>query len=128
MRGPSVSSGRAARAWQAAISACRVYPPRPRPRPAQLPGPVQGGQAAPEQGPVPPPPVLVAQQDRLAVAPGAGRQPGRLQLHQREQAVHLGLAGQQAGQQAAEPHRSPHRSGRAQSSPAVAAYPSLKIR
>jgi hypothetical protein len=68
-------------------------------------GPVQRGQATPDQQPVPAPPVLAGQQDRLAARAGAGRDAGCLQLHQRNQAVYLDLTRQQARQYAADPQR-----------------------
>jgi hypothetical protein len=43
-----------------------------------------------------------------------------LQLHQRDQAVHLGFAGREFGQHAAQPQRLVAQRGRIQSSPAVA--------
>ena len=84
--------------------------------------PLQRGQPAPDQQPVPAPPVLVGQQHRRAVRAGPGRQPGGLDLHQRDQPVHLGL-GPAAGPASTRPSRSAsaHSSGRIQSSPAVAA-------
>ena len=63
------------------------------------------GAAAPDRGPVPPSPVLVRQQHRLAVGSGAGREPGGGQLEQREQAVDLGLVGHQAGEDPGQPDR-----------------------
>ena len=65
----------------------------------------QGGQAAADEQPVPPRPVLVEQQHRLAGWPGAGPEPGRLDFHQRDQPVHLRLGRGELGQQAAQPER-----------------------
>ena len=73
--------------------------------PAELLGPVQRGQAAVDQQPVPPGPVLVEQQHRLPVGTSPGRQPRRLQLDQGRQAVHLGLGRHQLGQHPGQPDR-----------------------
>ena len=99
MRTQSVASGVAARAWQAAIAACSAYGTEP---PGQRLGAVEGGQAAPDQQAVPAAAVLVEQQDGLARGAHAGAQAGRLDLHQRDQAVHLGLARRQLGEDAPE--------------------------
>ena len=58
-----------------------------------------------DQEPVPAAAVLVGQQHRLAVGPDPGAQPRGLDLHQRDQAVHLGLLRRQLGQDAAQPQR-----------------------
>ena len=79
----------------------RVRPaaPRPAPRPARAP-PARGGSAA-----GPSAAILVQQQDRLAARPDPRPRPRRLDLHQRDQAVHLRLSRRQPGQDAAEPQR-----------------------
>ena len=62
-------------------------------------------QPVPDEQPVPPPPVLVGEQHRLARRVGAGAHARSLQFHQRDQPVRLGLACHQPGQDPAEPHR-----------------------
>ena len=74
-------------------------------RSAECPGLDQGVQPVPDEQPVPPPPVLVGEQHRLAGRVGAGADPRGLQFHQRDQPVRLGLARHQPGQDPAEPHR-----------------------
>ncbi len=68
----------------------------------EFPGPRQGGQAPVDQQPVPAGAVLVQQEDRLAGRPAAGGEPGGLDLHQRDQPVHLGLGRGELGQHAAQ--------------------------
>ena len=63
------------------------------------------GKAAADQKLIPPRPVLVQQQDRLAGRAGACAQTRGLDLHERNEAVHLGLVGRQLGQDAAETQR-----------------------
>ena len=70
---------------------------------AEVLGPTQRIEPAADQQPVPESAVLVGQQHRLPVRVDPGRDAGGLELHQREQPVHLGLAIQQPGQQATEP-------------------------
>ena len=65
-------------------------------------GAVEGREAAPDQQAVPAAAVLVEQQDRLARGAHPGAQARRLDLHQRDQAVHLGLARGQPGEDAPE--------------------------
>ena len=103
MRSQSVSSKRRARAWQAAMAAWSTYG-------AGLAvdegvGLLQRGQPAADQQLVPAAPVLVRQQDRLAAGADAGVGAGGLDLHQRHQAVHLGLVRGQPGQDSAQPQR-----------------------
>ena len=110
MRSQSVSSKRRARAWQAAMAACSTYGPG---LPPQGLGALERRQPAANQQLVPAGPVLVGQQDRLAARPDAGGRPGCLDLHQRHQAVHLGLARGEPGQDPAQPQgvlaqRRPH--------------------
>ena len=102
MRGQSVSDASLARAWQAAIAACSVYGPRSGP---QLFGAIEGRQAALDQQPVPPPAILIEQQHRLAVRADARRRPRGLDLHQRDQAVHLGFHRRQPRQHPPQPLR-----------------------
>ena len=71
-------------------------------------GPLQRGQAAADQQPVPAPPVLVRQQHRLAVRAGPGRQPGGLELHQRD-AGRAPPARPAAGRPASGPAAAPRR-------------------
>jgi hypothetical protein len=54
-------------------------------------------QPVPDEQPVPPPPVLVGEQHRLARRVGAGAHARGLQFHQRDQPVRLGLARHQPG-------------------------------
>ena len=63
------------------------------------------GKAAADQKLVPPRAVLVQQQDRLAGRAGARAQTRGLDLHERHEAVHLGLVGRQLGQDAAQTQR-----------------------
>src|SRR5919199_2816162 len=49
--------------------------------------------------------VLIEQQDRLSRRPDPGAQAGRLELHQRDEAVHLGLLRNELSQDAAETQR-----------------------
>ena len=58
-------------------------------------GALEGLDAAADEHLVPPGPVLVGQQDRLAVGTGAGRHARGLELQQRGQAVHFGFLGHQ---------------------------------
>ena len=67
--------------------------------------PLQRREAAPQEQLVPASPVLIEQQHRLAVGAGPGPQAGGLDLHQRHQAVHLRLGGDQFRQDAAEAER-----------------------
>jgi len=69
---------------------------------AEFPGPRQGGQAPVDQQAVPAGAVLVQQEDRLAAGPSAGGEPGGLDLHQRDQPVHLGFGRCELGQHAAQ--------------------------
>ena len=102
IRGQSVSLAVRARAWQAAIAACRRVRPagaaeRLRPR--------ERGEPAPDQQLVPARAVLIEQQDRLARGSDPGGRARCLDLHQRHEAVHLGLGRRKLGQDAAEPQR-----------------------
>ena len=67
--------------------------------------PGQGVQAPPDEQLIPAGPVLVEQQDGLPGRPGARPDPGRLDLHQRHQAVDLGLVRRELGQHPAQPDR-----------------------
>src|SRR5919201_6830142 len=60
---------------------------------------------ATDQELVPAPAVLIEQQDRLSRGPDPGAQAGRLELHQRDEAVHLGLLRNEFSQDAAETER-----------------------
>ena len=91
-----------ARAWQAAIAACSAYGPSAPPSASAR---SSAAQPAPDQQPVPARAVLVEQQDGLAVGPDARPRPRGLQLHQRDEPVHLGLARRQLGEDAAEAQR-----------------------
>ena len=88
-------------------------------RAAERLGAVERGQAAADEQLVPARAVLVEQQHRLA-RPGAGREPGRLDLHQRRQPVHLRLGRRELASRRPSRRASSHSSGRIQSSPAVA--------
>ena len=118
MRAQSVSSAVRARAWQAAIAACRAYGPRAPPSSLRA---LERREAAADQQLVPARAVLLEQQDRLAVAADARAEPRGLDLHQRDQAVHLGLVAARA-RRGSRPRRSAssQSAGRIQSSPAVA--------
>ncbi len=61
-------------------------------------GAFQAGHTAGDLGAVPFRAVLVLEKDRLAVGTRAGREPRGLELHQRHQAVDLGLVGHQGRQ------------------------------
>ena len=74
-------------------------------RAAERLGALERREAAADEQLVPARAVLIEQQDRLARRPDPRAQPRRLDLHQRDQAVHLGLVGHQLGQDAAEPQR-----------------------
>jgi len=102
IRGQSVSPGVTARAWQAAIAACRAYCPRAPPSATAR---FERGEPAPDQHVVPARAVLVEQQHGLAPGAGPGAQPRRLDLHQRDQAVDLGLVRHELGEDPAEPER-----------------------
>ena len=102
IRSQSVSSATVARAWQAAIAACRAYGPAVPPSSSIR---SMFGKPASDQQPVPARAVLVEQQHGLTVRPGTGPQPGRLDLDQREQPQRLGVPRRQAGQHPAEPER-----------------------
>jgi hypothetical protein len=65
----------------------------------------QRGQAVRDQQPVPAAAVLLEQRDRDAAGPGAGRDAGRLDLHQRDQPVRLRFVRRQRRQHPAQPHR-----------------------
>lgn len=67
--------------------------------------PVERGQTAPDGRAVPVAAVLVLQQDRFAVGPGARGEAGGGQLEQGEQAGHLRFRGQQRGQGTGQPDR-----------------------
>ena len=102
MRSQSVSAATRARAWQAAIAACSAYGPS---APGAALGALERREPAAHEHPVPARAVLVEQQDGLAGRADAGAQARGLQLHQRDEAVHLRLGGQQLGEDAAEPQR-----------------------
>jgi hypothetical protein len=68
-------------------------------------GPEQRRETAPDQQLVPAAAVLLRQRDRQAVRVQLGRYPGRLNLHQRGQAVHLWLGRHQLSQHAAQSQR-----------------------
>ena len=91
-------------------------------RAAELLGARERGEAAADEQLVPARAVLVEQQDRLARRPDARAEARRLDLHQRDQAVHLRLLAA-ASSARMRPRRSAssHSAGRIQSSPAVAA-------
>ena len=59
----------------------------------------------PDEELVPGAPVLVQQQDGLSGGPDAGAQSGRLELHEGDEAVHLGLVGHEARQHTAQAER-----------------------
>lgn len=67
--------------------------------------PVERGPSAPDRRAVPAAAVLVLQQDRLAVGPGARGEAGGGELEQSEQAGHLSFPGQQRGQGTGQPDR-----------------------
>ncbi len=107
MRSQSVSSTDAARACSAAIAACSAYGPRLGVRPGsgrERIGAREGVEAAADAPGIPPPSILRVEQDRLAVGSGTGGEPRRLQLHERREAVHLGVVGDERREDAAEPH------------------------
>jgi hypothetical protein len=74
--------------------------PRPVKR-SGIRGARQGTEAVADQRVVPAGAILVEQKDRFAVRPGARAEARGLQLHQRDEPVHLRLVGRQLGQHAA---------------------------
>ena len=106
MRGQSVSSARAGTGMAGGDGGLqRVGPERPAALRAQGLGTLQRQQAAADQQPVPAAAVLLHQQHRSALRIDARRGARGLQFHQRDQAVHLGLARRQFGQHAAQAQR-----------------------
>ncbi len=105
------------------MAACSVYGPAGL---AELLGPGQGGLAPVDVEAVPRAAILVEQQDGRARRAGAGAQAGRLELHQRDEPVDLGLLRREGGEHAAE-RGALRRRARAAASrrPEVAEYPSL---
>ena len=87
IRTQSVSAAVRARAWQAAIAACRPYGPRPRAPRRVRSARGRGGSAG---GPSGGGPGRAAGSARRR-GPVAGARARRLDLHQRDQPVHLGL-------------------------------------
>ncbi len=71
----------------------------------ELVGPGQRGLAPPDVEAVPRAAVLVEQQDGRAGGANAGAQAGGLELHEGDEAVHLGLVGHEGGEHAAEAER-----------------------
>ena len=102
MRCQSVSSGVRARAWQAAIDGLQRVGAAAA---AERLGPVERLQPAADQQQVPARAVLVEQQDRLALRADPRPDPRRLDLHQRDEAVDLGLVRGEPGEDPPEPQR-----------------------
>jgi len=67
--------------------------------------PLERREPATDEEPVPARTVLVRQQDGLAAGSDARVEPRRLDLHQRDESMHLGLARHEPGDDAAEPKR-----------------------
>ena len=72
---------------------------------SELVDPGQRGLAPPDVEAVPLVAVLVEQQHRRAGGANAGAQAGTLELHEGDEAIHLGLFGRKAGEHAAEAER-----------------------
>ena len=68
-------------------------------------GALERGEAAADEQLIPARAVLIEQQDRLARRADARAEPRRLDLHQRDEAVDLGLVGRELGEDAAEAQR-----------------------
>jgi hypothetical protein len=101
MRSQSVSSATLARAWQAAMAAWSVYGPSAPPAPYAR----SSGEPAAHEHPVPARAVLVEQQDRLSRGTDPRARARRLQLHQSDETVYLGLRREQPGEDAPESKR-----------------------
>jgi hypothetical protein len=65
----------------------------------------KSGEAASNEELIPPPSILIQEQDRVACLAHARRRPRSLNLHQGDEAVHLGLARREPRENAAETER-----------------------
>ncbi len=101
MRGQSVASADSG----AGVAGGDLRLQRIGPRRPQCLGRGKRREPATDGGLVPASAILVGKQDRLAVPPRAGAQPRGLDLHQRDETVHLRLGRCQTGEDAAEAQR-----------------------
>ena len=99
MRAQSVSSADGATAWHSAIAACRPYAARPRPIRSAL---ARAARPAFDLRAVPAGAILLVERDRRAVAGDPRSESRRVELHERDERLRLGLARHQARDHARE--------------------------